>query len=338
MLHWLQKRKGPSLLSGQYLGSVSDLSWEEVVAAEPDAPVRMEWPDTPAREAEVFLVDGNNLAWKGFYAITEGLCRSDGLPTNALLGFANMLAKILSDYRPRGLVIAWDERPRRRIEMYEKYKAQRPPAPDAMKKQFPHFEGIATAFAAVNSRHADCEADDVLATLARQATEKGITACVVTNDRDAYQMVNDSVCILATPKGLTDVHVYTTDRVIARLGVRPDQVPDYLGLKGDPGDNIPGVPSFGEKTASELIARYGTLENVIAHSDEIKGKKREKLEENVEIALLSKRLATVESDLELECDLADVLATKRDFSGLVACLEEYEMFSLRDRLRRKGLA
>jgi len=317
---------------------MTDLSWEEVMGQEPEVPRVEEWPDTPAHQAEVFLIDGNNLAWKAFYAVTEGLSRSDGLPTNALLGFANMLAKILSDYRPRALVVAWDERPRRRLEMYEKYKAQRPPAPESMKKQFPHFEGIAQAFAATNVRHPDCEADDVLATLACQATEKGISACVVTNDRDAYQMVNDSVCILATPRGFTDVHVYTTERVIARLGVRPDQVPDYLGLKGDPGDNIPGVPSFGEKTASELIARYGTLENVIAHAADIKGKKREKLEENADIALLSKRLATVECDLELDCDLAEILSQKRDFSHLAACLEEYEMLSLRDRLRRKGLA
>lgn len=317
--------------------SEEDLTWEEAISTTPHVAPPPLWSDAPAHEAEIFLIDGNNLAWKAFYAITEGLARSDGLPTNALLGFANMLAKLLSDYRPRAMVVAWDERPRRRLELYEKYKAQRPPAPDAMKKQFPHFEGISSAFACVNSRHADCEADDVLATLARQATECNIKACVVTNDRDAYQMVNENVCILATPRGLTDVHVYTPERVQDRLGIRPDQVPDYLGLKGDPGDNIPGVPSFGEKTASELIARYGSLEEVIAHSDEIKGKKREKLEENKDLALLSKRLATVEDDLELGCDLKAILSSPRDFSTLIEKLEEYEMFSLRDRLRAKGL-
>lgn len=319
---------------------MTELSWDEVVSAPPGelAEAKPSWPDQPAREAGLFLVDGNNLAWKAFYAVQGDLSRSsDGLPTNALTGFANLLAKVLSDYRPRAMVVAWDERPKRRLEVYAEYKANRTEAPEAMKLQFPHFERLAAAFGCVNVRHEGCEADDVLATLAVHAEQRGIKACIVTNDRDAYQMVDDHICVLATPKGFSQVEVYTADRVLARLGVRPDQVPDYLGLKGDPGDNIPGVPGFGEKTASALIAQYGTLEALLEHSHELKGKKRENLEAHADDARLSKHLATVCADLELDCDVEDVLATPRDFSGLVPVLEEYEMYSLRDRLLRRGL-
>lgn len=317
------------------------LSWDEVISAPPGeiAEAKAVWSDAPAREAGLFLIDGNNLAWKAFYAVQGDLSRSsDGLPTNALTGFANLLAKVLSDYRPRAMVVAWDERPKRRLDVFPEYKANRSEAPEGMKLQFPHFEAIAKAFSCVNVRHEGCEADDVLATLAVHAEQRGIKTCIVTNDRDAYQMVDSNICVMATPKGFSQVEVYTADRVLDRLGVRPDQVPDYLGLKGDPGDNIPGVPGFGEKTASALIAEYGSLEALLENTDKLKGKKRENLEAHADAARLSKHLATVCADLELECDVDEVLAAPRDFSRLVSVLEEYEMYSLRDRLLRRGLA
>jgi DNA polymerase-1 len=319
---------------------MGDLSFEDAIAAPPGEIAQgvSPWSDAPARDSELFLIDGNNLAWKAFYAVKVDLSRSsDNLPTNALTGFANMLAKILSDYRPRAMVVAWDERPQRRLDVFPEYKANRDAAPEAMKLQFPHFERLASAFACINVRHVGCEADDVLATLARHATEKGIKSCVVTNDRDAYQLVNDMICILSSPTSLGDVRVYTVEKVIERLGVRPEQVPDYLGLKGDSGDNIPGVPGFGEKTSAQLIAEHGSLEAVLENIDKLKGKKRENLEAHADAARMSKHLATVECDLELECDLEEILATPRDFSQLGTILDEFEMFGLRQRLERRGL-
>lgn len=318
------------------MATTEEMSFDQVLAAEVPVPKR-EWPDTPAREAPLFLIDGNNLAHKAFHALPPETCRADGFPTGALLGFANMLARILYDFRPRAVVVCWDEKPARRLALSAAYKAHRSEMPDPLKQQFPFFEQIASAFACTNIRHTDEEADDVFATLARRASALGIKTCIVTNDRDAYQIIDDQVCVLATPKGFSDVQVYTAERVLERLGVRPDQVPDYLGLKGDPGDGISGVPGFGEKTASALIAQYGSLEALLASAHELKGKKRENLETFAEDARVSKVLATVLYDLELDIDLEALLTTRRDFSGLAATLEEFEFAALLARLRGRGL-
>ena len=198
--------------------------------------------DGPARDAELFLVDGNNLAYRGFFALPEELQTTDGQPTNALLGFTNMLFKLLSDYRPRGVAVAWDTRPVHRKEIDAEYKAERRPMPDLLREQFPHFRPIVEAFGYQNLEFEGWEADDVIATLATQADEAGVKTCVVSTDRDAFQLVSENVCLMMTPRGVADVQVYTPERVEARYGIRPDQIPDFIGLKGDTSDNIPGHP------------------------------------------------------------------------------------------------
>ncbi len=145
--------------------------------------------DGPARDAELFLVDGNNLAYRGFFALPEELQTTDGQPTNALLGFTNMLFKLLSDYRPRGVAVAWDTRPVHRKEIDAEYKAERRPMPDLLREQFPHFRPIVEAFGYSNLEFEGWEADDVIATLATQADEAGVKTCVVSTDRDAFQLV-----------------------------------------------------------------------------------------------------------------------------------------------------
>ncbi len=213
----------------------------------------LELDDAPAREAELFLVDGNNLAYRAFFALPEELATSDGQPTNALLGFTNMLFKLLSDYRPKGVAVAWDSRPVERAAAAESaaivYKEGRKPMPDLLREQFPHFRPIVEAFGYRNLEFEGWEADDVIATLATRADTAGIRTCVVSTDRDAFQLCSENVCLMMTPRGVADVHVYTPERVEARYGVRPDQVPDFIGLKGDTRDNIPGVPGIGDKTA-----------------------------------------------------------------------------------------
>src|SRR5213075_1840070 len=210
--------------------------------------------DAPARESDLFLVDGNNLAYRAFFALPEELATSEGFSTNALLGFTNMLFKLLSDYRPKGVAVAWDTRPVHRAEISEEYKETRRPMPDLLREQFPYFRPIVEAFGYRNLEFEGWEADDVIATLATRADAAGVKTCVVSTDRDAFQLVSENVTLMMTPRGVSDVQVYTPERVEARYGITPAQIPDFMGLKGDTSDNIPGVPGIGDKTAGQLIA------------------------------------------------------------------------------------
>src|SRR6266852_2077623 len=204
----------------------------------------LELDDAPARDADLFLVDGNNLAYRAFFALPEELATSDGHPTNALLGFTNMLFKLLDDYRPKGVAVAWDTRPVHRAAIAEDYKEGRWPMPDLLREQFPHFRPIVEAFGYRNLAFEGWEADDMIATLAARAE--------------------------------------------ARYGIRPDQVPDFIGLKGDTSDNIPGVPGIGDKTAGQLVAQYGSLEGVIEHVDELSPARAKNIREHAEQARRSK--------------------------------------------------
>ncbi len=197
----------------------------------------LELDDAPARECDLFIVDGNNLAYRAFFALPEELATTDGQPTNALLGFTNMLFKLLADYRPKGVAVAWDSRPVHRAAVAEAgdvvYKEGRKPMPDLLREQFPHFRPIVEAFGYRNLEFEGWEADDVIATLATRADAEGIKTCVVSTDRDAFQLCSENICLMMTPRGVADVNVYTPERVEARYGVTPEQVPDFIGLKGD---------------------------------------------------------------------------------------------------------
>ena len=198
--------------------------------------------DAPAKQCDVFLVDGNGLAYRAFFALPEELQTVDGFPTNALLGMANMLMKLLADYRPATVLVAWDEKPTARIELDAEYKAHRRPMPDLLRQQVPHFEPLVEAFGYRNFRVLGKEADDVIGTLSAKAEKAGHRVCVVSTDRDAFQLASEHVCIMMTPRGVSDVVVYTPDRIRQRYGIGPELVPDFIGLKGDTSDNIPGVP------------------------------------------------------------------------------------------------
>jgi DNA polymerase I len=288
--------------------------------------------DGPARDAELFLVDGNNLAYRAFFALPEELATTEGFPTNALLGFTNMLFKLLSDYRPKGVAVAWDTRAVHRHELSEDYKSDRRPMPDLLGEQFPYFRPIVEAFGYRNLEFAGWEADDVIATLATRADEEGIRTVVVSTDRDAFQLVSDNVVLMMTPRGVADVNVYTPDRVEARYGIRPDQIPDFIGLKGDTSDNIPGVPGIGDKTAGQLIAQYGSLEEVLEHVDELSPARRKNLTEHADQARQSKELATMRRDLELGCDPAELVLLPPDRSELREMFRRFEFRNLLGRV------
>jgi DNA polymerase-1 len=288
--------------------------------------------DGPAQGSELFLVDGNNLAYRAFFALPEELQTTDGQPTNALLGFTNMLFKLLADYAPRGVAVAWDTRPTHRTEIAETYKEGRRPMPDLLREQFPHFRPIVEAFGYRNLEFEGWEADDVIATLATRADEAGIKTCVVSTDRDAFQLCTDNVSLMMTPRGVADVNVYTPERVELRYGIRPDQVPDFIGLKGDTSDNIPGIPGIGDKTAGQLIAQYGSLEEVVAHADELSPARGRAVREHAEQAAASKLLATMRRDLPLEVDPTELVSASPDRSLLKEIFRRFEFRGLLSRV------
>jgi DNA polymerase-1 len=288
--------------------------------------------DVPARSSELFLVDGNNLAYRAYYALPEDIATSEGFHTNALYGFTSMLLKLLGDYKPRGVAVAWDTRPVHREKILEAYKGTRKPTPDLLREQFPHFRPLVEAFGYTNVEFEGWEADDVIATLATRAEQAGVPTCIVSTDRDAFQLVSETVCLMMTPRGISEVQVYTPELVRARYGITPAQIPDFIGLKGDTSDNIPGVPGIGEKTAGELIVRYGSLEEVLAHASEQTPARRKKLEEFAQQARDSKLLATVRRDLEIDFDAAALVSAPPDRSRLKEVFRRFEFRSMLGRL------
>src|ERR1051325_2715700 len=294
--------------------------------------IELDLDDGPARDSEPFLVDGNNLAYRAFFALPEELATTEGFPTNALLGFTNMLFKLLSDYRPKGVAVAWDTRAVHRHELSEDYKSDRRPMPDLLGEQFPYFRPIVEAFGYRNLEFEGWEADDVIATLAPRADEEGIRTVVVSTDRDAFQLVTDNVVLMMTPRGVADVNVYTPDRVEARYGIRPEQIPDFIGLKGDTSDNIPGVPGIGDKTAGQLISQYGSLEDVLEHIEELSPARRKNLKELADQARAAKVLATMRRDLELECDPAELVLAPPDRAQLRETFRQFEFRALLGRV------
>jgi DNA polymerase-1 len=288
--------------------------------------------DGPAKGSELFLVDGNNLAYRAYFALPEELQTTDGQPTNALLGFTNMLFKLLSDYAPRGVAVAWDTRPTHRTEIAETYKEGRRPMPDLLREQFPHFRPIVEAFGYRNLEFEGWEADDVIATIATRADEAGIKTCVVSTDRDAFQLCSENISLMMTPRGVAEVNVYTPERVELRYGVRPDQVPDFIGLKGDTSDNIPGIPGIGDKTAGQLIAQYGSLEDVIAHADELSPARGRAVKGHADQARDSKLLATMRRDLPLGVDPSELVSAPPDRSTLKEIFRRFEFRGLLSRV------
>src|SRR5947209_6578363 len=285
-------------------------------------------------DGELFLIDGNSLVYRAFFALPESIATSTGQPTNAIFGFASMLVKIMTDYGPKATLVVWDAGSSGRKDLYADYKAQRTTRPDLLKEQWPYLEPLVDAFGYRNFAIQGYEADDVIASIVERArgAEPPVPVMVVTGDRDAYQLVTDGVRIMTTSRGITDTRVYDREGVVDRYGIPPELIPDFIGLKGDTSDNIPGVPGIGDKTAAELLQRFGSLEGVLGHVDEISGAKRKQnLTEHADAARMSKQLATAKRDIPLDLDVAEFVAAEPDRSKL---RETFREFELREPLRR----
>ncbi len=289
--------------------------------------------DKAGNKSELFLIDGNSLAYRAFFALPESIGTSDGRPTNAIYGLASMLVKIIDEHHPAGVVVAWDAGMSGREVTYDLYKAQRKPRPDLLREQWPHLMPLVEAFGYANVKVEGYEADDVIASLARQAREQEIPVMVVTGDRDAYQLVGEGVRVMSTSRGITETKIYDSDAVIERYGVAPELITDLMGLRGDTSDNIPGVPGIGEKTATQLLQQFGSLEGVLGSVEEISGAKRKQnLLEHADDARMSKELATLQYDIDTGVDLAEAMGSEPDRGALRDFMREFELRAVMERL------
>lgn len=250
------------------------------------------------------VIDGNSLMHRAFHAVPPTMNAPDGRPTNAIFGFLNMFLKMIDAFNPDGVVVAFDKgKPRVRMEMLPQYKAQRPPMDPDLHAQFPMIKELLAALNVPILQSEGWEGDDILGTMARLGEQAGCDMLLVTGDRDMYQLVTEHVNVVSTRKGLSDVAIMTPESVDDLYhGITPALVPDFYGLKGDTSDNIPGVPGIGPKKASALIAQYGSLDEAIAHADEVKGKMGENLRAHIDDALLSRKVATIRTDAPVELD------------------------------------
>ena len=284
----------------------------------------------------IAVIDGNSLMHRAFHAIRQPMSAPDGRSTNALFGFFNMFIKLVDTFRPDGVICAFDRgKPRVRMEMLPQYKAQRPPMDPALHEQFPMVKELLGALDVPVCELEGWEGDDILGTLARRGEAAGYEMLLFTGDRDMYQLATESVKIVSTKKGVSDVAIMTPESVDDLYhGITPELVPDFYGLKGDTSDNIPGVPGIGPKKAAALIVQYGNLDEVIAHAGEVKGKMGENLRAHVDDALLSRKVATIRTDAPIELDLADAKFPTFDPARVVAAFSALGFTGMTSRLAK----
>lgn len=295
-----------------------------------------------ADRPRLLLLDGNSLTYRAFFGLPTDMVTASGQVTNAVFGFTSMLVTMLKDHRPTGLVVAFDRsEPTFRHEAEPKYKAQRESAPDILRQQLGIVREVLAALGVPVIEIAGFEADDIIATVADRAVDGGFDVMIVTGDRDSYQLVRDPhVRVLYNRRGVTDYALYDEAGIVEKTGVTPQQYPTYAALRGDPSDNLPGVPGVGEKTAAKLVSKYGTLDGIFAHTSEQTPKLRSALEENQELARHNEFLMKLRHDTPVELDLADVHITpnEAELRRLFDLLEFKTMWSrLRGALSAAGV-
>ncbi len=284
-------------------------------------------------------MDGHSLAYRAFFALPDTLATAEGEPTNAVLGFAQMLLKIIEEVKPDYVAVAFDKgRPAFRLDEYDQYKAQRKPTPDKLRPQFALIKEFLGALGAAVVELEGWEGDDILAALADLATDGGVETLLLSGDRDTLQLVGPGVKAIITLRGISDTHLFDAQAVQERYGVEPARLPDLKGLVGDPSDNIPGVPGVGPKTAVSLLSRFGSLDNLLAHVEEVTPDRlREALKTYAEDARTYRSVATIRHDVPLEPSpsLDDLGYRGWDAVRLAEFLRRLEFRAL---LRRLGLA
>jgi len=290
----------------------------------------------PSRR-RLFLLDGHSLSYRAFFALPTSLATSSGQVTNAVYGFTSMLIKLLAEERPELIAVAFDVgAPTVRLDKYAEYKAGRPEAPDEFRQQLGLIVEVLETLRIPVLGVEGHEADDVIATLAVRAAERGIEAVIVTADRDFFQLVRPGITVLFNVKGISDIRRYDEAAVLERFGLPPERYLDFVALKGDPSDNIPGVPGVGEKTAAKLVREFGSVEELLARTGELKGKLREQIEAARERLLLNKDLARLNTSLELDIRPEDCVMGEWDPEAVRRLFTSLEFRSLLERLEDIG--
>ena len=277
-------------------------------------------------EKKLVIIDGNSLMNRAYYAIQRPMMTKDGMYTQGIFGFLNMLSKILKDYAPTHIAVAFDRKaPTFRHIEYDEYKAGRKKMPPELAMEFPVLKDILTAMNIHMLEIDGFEADDILGTVSKKAEEEGIKPYIITGDKDAFQLASDKTTVIFTKRGTSEFDAYDEKAVYEKYGFSPQQFIDFKGLMGDQSDNIPGIPGVGEKTATKLILEYGSVENLIASTDSMKKSKlREKIEENAQLAVMSKRLATICRDIPVEVDFEAMKYEEPDYGKLIEIYKKLE--------------
>ena len=282
----------------------------------------------------LLLVDGHSLAYRAFYALPlDNFSTSSGQPTNAVFGFTSMLINAIKDEKPTHLAIAFDvSRETFRREMFAEYKANRAKSPDEFRSQLPLITEVIEAMQIPGIQVKGYEADDIIATLAKQGEKKGMRVSILTGDRDSYQLVNESITVLYARKGVSDIAHMTPAAVLEKYELTPEQYPDFAALRGDPSDNLPSVPSVGEKTAVKWIREYGNLDELIKHANEISGKVGESLRANIEQVKLNRKMTELVKDVSLDVGVDQLAVKELDIDLVNKVFTALEFKSLRERL------
>ncbi len=283
---------------------------------------------------KVLLLDGHSLAYRAFFALPDTLVTSSGQVTNAVYGFTAMLLKLLADERPQGVVVCFDKgAPQFRLDRYKEYKAGRAATPDLFKQQLPLIREVLGSLRIPTVELEGYEADDLLATLTKHAREEGCEVILVTGDRDILQLVRDGVAVIMTRRGISDVIRYDAPTVVERYGVTPEQWIDFVALKGETSDNLPGVPGVGDKTAAQLINKYGDIEQVIAHAGDLTPKLREAITKYAEQVRVNKELGHLLDDVQIDLDPARLRLEAWDEEAVRNLFLSLEFRSLHERLK-----
>ncbi|MGZ9218209.1 MAG: DNA polymerase I [Candidatus Binatia bacterium] len=283
---------------------------------------------------KVLLLDGHSLAYRAFFALPDTLVTSSGQVTNAVYGFTAMVIKLLADGRPQGVVVCFDKgAPQFRLDRYAEYKAGRAATPDLFKQQLPLIREVLASLRIPMVELEGYEADDLLATLTKHAREEGCEVTIVTGDRDILQLVRDGVAVIMTRRGISDVIRYDAPTVVERYGVTPEKWIDFVALKGEAADNLPGVPGVGDKTAAQLINKYGDIEQVIVHADELTPKLREAVKNHAGQVRINKELGHLLDDVRLDLDPAKLRLEAWDEEAVRNLFHSLELRSLHERLK-----
>lgn len=261
------------------------------------------------------VLDGNSLAYRAFHALPL-LTTTTGLYTNAVLGFTNMLQKLVRQEKPDYLAVAFDIGKPFRHQDYEAYKAHRKPMPEELRPQFPLIKRVLRAFNMTTLEMAGYEADDLIGTVVTLAEKRGLEVLVVTGDRDMLQLVSGLTRTMITRKGISEMDCYAEEDVFKRYGLMPGQIPDLKGLIGDSSDNVPGVPGIGEKTAVKLLQQYGSIEACLSNSTQVSGKVAALLDQYADQAMLSKKLTQIVLDVPCEVDFEDLRLRRPNYGAV----------------------